>query len=286
VRQVLQLALDGLAFGGLVFLLAAGLSVIFGLMDVLNLAHGSFYMLGAYAGVSVLQATGSFWLALLIAPLCLAVIGALMETVLFRRVYGQGHLSQVLLTFGFTLIFVDLVRWGYGPETRSIATPSALGGVTSFLGVRYPLYRLFVIGVAAALAVAMIVFWRRSRVGAILRAAVVDRQMVGMLGIDVNRVFTLTFSAGAALAGFAGVIAGPYLSVYPGMDDVVLVLALVVVVIGGLGSIEGAVVGAVILGMANSFGTFYLQQFAVSLVFAVMAVILLVRPTGLFGIGR
>jgi branched-subunit amino acid ABC-type transport system permease component len=286
VRQVLQLALDGLAFGGLVFLLAAGLSVIFGLMDVLNLAHGSFYMLGAYAGVSVLQATGSFWLALLIAPLCLAAIGALMETVLFRRVYGQGHLSQVLLTFGFTLIFVDLVRWGYGPETRSIPAPSALGGVTSFLGVRYPLYRLFVIGVAAALAVAMIVFWRRSRVGAILRAAVVDRQMVGMLGIDVNRVFTLTFSAGAALAGFAGVIAGPYLSVYPGMDDVVLVLALVVVVIGGLGSIEGAVVGAVILGMANSFGTFYLQQFAVSLVFAVMAVILLVRPTGLFGIGR
>jgi branched-subunit amino acid ABC-type transport system permease component len=286
VRQVLQLALDGLAFGGLVFLLAAGLSVIFGLMDVLNLAHGSFYMLGAYAGVSVLQATGSFWLALLIAPLCLAVIGALMETVLFRRVYGQGHLSQVLLTFGFTLIFVDLVRWGYGPETRSIPAPSALGGVASFLGVRYPLYRLFVIGVAAALAVAMIVFWRRSRVGAILRAAVVDRQMVGMLGIDVNRVFTLTFSAGAALAGFAGVIAGPYLSVYPGMDDVVLVLALVVVVIGGLGSIEGAVVGAVILGMANSFGTFYLQQFAVSLVFAVMAVILLVRPTGLFGIGR
>jgi branched-subunit amino acid ABC-type transport system permease component len=274
VRQVLQLALDGLAFGGLVFLLAAGLSVIFGLMDVLNLAHGSFYMLGAYAGVSVLQATGSFWLALLIAPICLAVIGALMETVLFRRVYGQGHLSQVLLTFGFTLIFVDLVRWGYGPETRSIAAPSALGGVTSFLGVRYPLYRLFVIGVAAALAVTMIVFWRRSRVGAILRAAVVDRQMVGLLGIDVNRVFTLTF------------IAGPYLSVYPGMDDVVLVLALVVVVIGGLGSIEGAVVGAVILGMANSFGTFYLQQFAVSLVFAVMAVILLVRPTGLFGIGR
>jgi branched-subunit amino acid ABC-type transport system permease component len=260
--------------------------VIFGLMDVLNLAHGSFYMLGAYAGVSVLQATGSFWLALLIAPICLAVIGALMETVLFRRVYGQGHLSQVLLTFGFTLIFVDLVRWGYGPETRSIAAPSALGGVTSFLGVRYPLYRLFVIGVAAALAVTMIVFWRRSRVGAILRAAVVDRQMVGLLGIDVNRVFTLTFSAGAALAGFAGVIAGPYLSVYPGMDDVVLVLALVVVVIGGLGSIEGAVVGAVILGMANSFGTFYLQQFAVSLVFAVMAVILLVRPTGLFGIGR
>jgi branched-chain amino acid transport system permease protein len=260
--------------------------VIFGLMDVLNLAHGSFYMLGAFLGLSVIRATGNFWLALLVAPVGLAVVGGLMELTLFRRTYRAGHLSQVLLTFGCALIFVDLVRWYYGSTIQSIPPPAILAGAVSFAGIHYPSYRFVTILLAAVLAAGMIFGWRRLRVGAVLRAAVTDAQMVELLGINVSRVFTLTFAGGAALAGFAGVVAGPYLSVFPGMDDSVLILALVVVVLGGLGSIEGAAVGALALGMANSFGTYYLQDFAVAIVFAVMAGVLLVRPRGLFGVAR
>jgi len=264
--------------------LAAGLSVIFGLMDVLNLAHGSFYMLGAYLGLSVLILTGNFWLALLIAPLGLAVLGAAMEVIFFRRLYQRGHLAQVLLTFGFTLVFVDLVKWRYGPTTRSIPPPPGLAGPVQVLGTTFPSYRLFVIGVAGFVAVGLLLAWRKLKVGAILRAGVSDKEMVGLLGIDLRRTFTLTFAFGAALAGLSGVIAGPFLSIYPGMDENVLILALVVVVLGGLGSIEGAIVGALIIGLANSFGAFYLQQFAIAIVFAVMALVLILRPSGLFGL--
>ncbi len=264
--------------------MAAGLSIIFGLMDVLNLAHGSFYMLGAYLGLSVLLATGNFWLALLIAPLGLAVLGAAMEVIFFRRLYRRGHLMQVLLTFGFTLVFVDLVKWRYGPTTRSIAPPHALAGPVQILGISFPSYRLFVIGVATLVAAILVVAWRRLKLGAILRAGVTDKEMVGLLGIDLRRTFTLTFAFGAALAGLSGVVAGPFLSVYPGMDDSVLILALVVVIIGGLGSVEGAVVGALLIGLANTFGTFYFQQFAIAIVFAVMAAVLVLRPSGLFGV--
>lgn len=278
-----ELTLNGLAFGGLVFLLAAGLSVIFGLMDVLNLAHGSFYMLGAYVGLTLLRATGSFWLALLLAPLALATIGALVEVLLFRPLYGRGHLSQVLLTFGLTLVFVDLVRWRFGPQTQHFPTPTGLTGAIQVLGVPFPTYRLFVIGVAALLGVALVLGWRKLHLGAVLRAGVADREMVGLLGIDLQRAFTLTFAFGAALAGLAGVIAGPYLATYPGMDENVLILALVVVVIGGLGSVEGALLGALVIGLANTFGAFLRQDLAVALVFGVMAAVLLLRPRGLFG---
>lgn len=253
-------------------------------MDVLNLAHGSFYMLGAYLGFSVLLATGNFWLALLIAPLALALLGAAMEMIFFRRLYRKGHLMQVLLTFGFSLVFVDLVKWRYGPTYQSIAPPRALSGPVHILGTTFPAYRLFVIVVATVLAALLFFGWRTLKVGAILRAGVSDKEMVGLLGIDLYRTFTLTFAFGAALAGLSGVIAGPFLTIYPGMDENVLILALVVVVLGGLGSIDGAIVGAVIIGLANSFGAFYLQQFAIAIVFAVMALVLIVRPSGLFGL--
>ena len=283
ISVILALSLNSLAFAGLIFLLAAGLSVIFGLMDVLNLAHGSFYMLGAYSGLLVVRATGSFWLALLLAPLALFVLGALLEVVFFRRLYRRGHLIQVLLTFGFTLVFVDLVRWRFGPQTPHCPTPAGLEGAISVLGVAFPTYRIFVIVVAAVVATGLLWAWRRLRVGAVLRAGVADKEMAGLLGIDLARIFTLTFAAGAALAGLAGVVAGPYLATYPGMDENVLILALVVVVIGGLGSVEGAVVGALLIGFANSFGAFYRQDLAVVLVFGVMALVLVVRPRGLFG---
>lgn len=280
----LQLTLNGLAFAGLIFLLAAGLSVIFGLMDVLNLAHGSFYMLGAYTGVVVLRTVGSFWLALVVAPLLLAVIGGVMEVVFFRRLYRRGHLMQVLLTFGFSLVFVDLVRWRFGPQNQPFPVPAELRGAVQILDFEFPIYRVFVIAVAVLVAALLLVGWRRLKVGAILRAGVADTEMVGLLGIDLARVFTLTFAFGAGLAGLAGVIAGPYLATYPGMDENVLILALVVVVVGGLGSIEGAIVGALLIGLANSYGAYFRPDVSVALVFAVMALVLLVRPRGLLGL--
>jgi len=264
--------------------MAAGLSVIFGVMDVLNLAHGSFYMLGAYTALTVLRATGSFWLSLVLAPLVLAVIGAGLEVVFFRRLYSRGHLVQVLLTFGFTLVFVDLVRWRFGPTAQSIAPPPGLTGAVTVAGVPFSAYRFFVLAVAAVLALALVLAWRRLRVGAVLRAGVADKPMVGLLGIDLPLVFTLTFAFGAALAGLAGVLAGPFLSVYPGMDENILILALVVVVIGGLGSIEGAAVASLLVGLTNSYGSYYTPGFAVMAVFGIMALVLLVRPRGLFGL--
>ena len=279
----IQLLLNGLAFAGLIFLLAAGLSVVFGLMDVLNLAHGSFYMLGAYAGLTVLELTRSFWWALVLVPLTLAVIGVAVELTFFRRLYRRGHLPQVLLTFGLALVFVDLVRLRYGPANQPFPTPAELAFSINVLGVDFSAYRAFVILVAGILAGLLLLGWRRLKIGALLRAGVADREMVGLLGININTIFTLTFGCGAALAGLAGVIAGPYLSVYPGMDENVLILALVVVVIGGLGSIEGAILGSLVMGLASSFGTFFVHQLAVAIVFAVMAVVLLARPRGLIG---
>jgi branched-subunit amino acid ABC-type transport system permease component len=276
--------LNGLAFGGLIFLLAAGLSVIFGLMDVLNLAHGSFYMLGAYVGLTVLGLTNNFWLAMIAAPIALAIVGGAIEVVFFRRIYQRGHLMQVLLTFGLTLVFVDLIRWRFGPQTHSLPVPRGLEGAVHVLGVPFATYKLFVILFAALVAAGLVIAWRKSRVGAILRAGVADREMLGLLGIDLRRVFTGTFAFGAALAGLAGVVVGPYLSVYPGMDESILVLVLVVVVVGGLGSIEGAIVGSLLVGLANAIGPLVLGGFEAASIFAVMAVVLLVRPRGLLGL--
>jgi len=255
-----------------------------GVLGVLNFAHGSFYMLGAYAGVVMLQLTGSFWLALVIAPLLLAVLGGAIEVVFFRRLYSRGHLLQVLLTFGLALVLVDLVRWRFGPQNQAFPVPALLSGAIPLPGFTFPVYRLFVIVVAALVAGGLLLAWRRLKVGAILRAGVADTEMVGFLGIDLARVFTLTFAFGAALAGLAGVMAGPYLATYPGMDENVLILTLAVVVVGGLGSVEGAILGALLIGLASSFGAFFRQDLALVLVFAVMAVVLVLRPRGLLGL--
>ena len=252
-------------------------------MDVLNLAHGSFYMVGAYITYSVVSVTHNFWLAFLIAPLALALIGIALEVVLFRRLYRHGHLAQVLLTFGFTLVFVDLIRAQYGPTTRSIPPPPGLGGAVHVLGATFSAYGLFVLAVALAVGAVLLVGWRVLRVGAMLRAGVADKEMAGLLGINLPRLFTLTFGFGAGLAGLAGVVAAPEFAIYPGMDANVLILALVVVVIGGLGSIEGALLGAMVLGLGYVIGTALVPQFAIALIFALMAVVLIVRPAGLFG---
>jgi branched-subunit amino acid ABC-type transport system permease component len=288
----LQQALNGISFGALLFILAAGLSLIFGMMDVVNLAHGAFYMLGAYVALSVVRITGSFWLALVVVPLVLGLIGLVIEPLLLRRLRGR-HLDQVLITIGVGLVVTDFIRlrddWGWGGEVRSLAAPAGLDRSISILGNDYPLYRLFVIAFGIALALMLSLIYRRTRLGALIRAGVGDAQMLAALGVDIDRVFALTFASGAALAGLAGVIAAPVLGLQPGMDVDALIYSLIVVVVGGLGTLGGAVAGSAVVGPADTFGKVLVPQFALALIFAIMALVLLFRPTGLLGrirIGR
>ena len=280
---VFQQALNGLSFGALLFILASGLSLVFGMMDVVNLAHGAFYMLGAYVALSVVQFTGSFWLALLVAPGALALLGLVLEPLLLRRLRGR-HLDQVLLTIGVSLVIVDVIGQVWGREVRSLSAPAGLDGSVAVVGGVYPVYRLFVIGFGAALAAAMAVVYRRTKIGMLIRAGVEDAQMLGALGVDTNRLFAATFATGAALAGLAGVIAAPVFGVQPGMDtDPGLLYSLVVVVVGGLGTLSGAVAGSVLVGPADTFGKVLFQDVALAVIFAIVALVLLLKPTGLLG---
>ena len=289
---VLQQALNGISFGALLFVLAAGLSLIFGMMDVVNLAHGAFYMLGAYLALSIVRLTGSFWVALIVVPLLLAALGLVVEPLLLRRLRGR-HLDQVLVTIGLSLVIVDFIRlrddWGWGGEVRSLAVPAGLDHSIAIAGSDYPLYRLFVIGFGIALALVLTAIHRRTRLGALIRAGVDDAPMLSALGVDTDRLFARTFAAGAALAGTAGVIAAPVFGLQPGMDVDALIFSLIVVVVGGLGSLGGAVAGSAVVGPADTFGTVLVPQFALALIFAIMSLVLLFRPTGLLGrvrIGR
>jgi branched-subunit amino acid ABC-type transport system permease component len=280
---VFQQALNGLSFGALLFILASGLSLVFGMMDVVNLAHGAFYMLGAYVALSVVQLTGSFWLALLVAPGVLALLGLALEPLLLRRLRGR-HLDQVLLTIGVSLVIVDVIGQVWGREVRSLSAPAGLDGSVPLIGGVYPVYRLFVIGFGVALAAAMAVVYRRTKIGMLIRAGVEDAQMLGALGVDTNRLFAATFATGAALAGLAGVIAAPVFGVQPGMDtDPGLLYSLVVVVVGGLGTLSGAVAGSLLVGPADTFGKVLFQDVALAVIFAIVALVLLLKPTGLLG---
>jgi branched-subunit amino acid ABC-type transport system permease component len=291
-EDALQQALNGLSFGALLFILAAGLSLIFGMMDVVNLAHGAFYMLGAYVALSVTRVTGSFWVALIVAPLALAILGLVVEPLLLRRLRGR-HLDQVLITIGLSLVIADFIRlrddWGWGATVRALPFPPGLDGSIGVAGSAYPTYRLFVIAFGAALALLLYVLHRRTPIGALVRAGVDDAEMLSALGVDTDRLFTLTFGVGAGLAGLAGVVAAPVFGLQPGMDVDALIYSLIVVVVGGLGSLSGAVAGSAVVGPADTFGKVLFPQFALALIFAIMALVLLFRPTGLLGrvrIGR
>ncbi|MCI0548040.1 MAG: branched-chain amino acid ABC transporter permease [Candidatus Rokubacteria bacterium] len=276
-------ALNGLAYGVLLFLLSVGLTLIFGMLDVVNLAHGSYYMLGAYAGLSLVAATGSFWLALVAAPLVVAAIGALVERTCLRPLYGRGPLDQVLLTFGLIYLFEDLVKWIWGGRIRSIPTPDLFSESVTVLGTTVPSYRLFVIVFGLTMAVALWLLIERTRLGAVIRAGVFDAEMAAGLGINTDRVFTGVFAFGAGLAGLSGVIAGPIQSAYPPMGAAILVPALIVVVVGGLGSLKGSLAGSLVIGQAETFGKVWLPGASMLMIYAVMALILLFRPQGLFG---
>jgi branched-chain amino acid transport system permease protein len=227
--------------------------------------------------------TGSFWVAMLAAPLALALLGLLLEPLLLRRLRGR-HLDQVLLTIGVSLVIVDLIGLAWGREVRSLSAPPGLDGSVTLIGGVYPVYRLFVMAFGAALAIAMAVIYRRTKIGMLIRAGVEDAEMLGALGVNTNRLFASTFATGAALAGLAGVIAAPVFGVQPGMDtDPGLLYSLVVVVVGGLGTLSGAVVGSVLVGPADTFGKVLFQDVALAVIFAIVALVLLLKPTGLLG---
>jgi len=276
-------ALNGLSYGVLLFLLSVGLTLIFGMLDVVNLAHGSFYMLGAYAGLATIAALGNFWIALVVAPLVVGAIGAVMERLALRPLYRRSPLDQVLLTFGFIYLFEDLVKWIWGGRIRSIPPPDLFSGSVTILGATIPSYRLFVIVFGFAMAVALWLLIERTRLGSIIRAGVFDAEMTAGMGINMPVVFTAVFAFGAALGGLSGVIAGPIQSASPPMGAGILVPALIVVVVGGLGSLKGSLAGSLIIGQAETFGKVWLPGASMMMIYLVMAAIVLLRPQGLFG---
>jgi branched-chain amino acid transport system permease protein len=278
---VLQ-ALNGISFGALLFILAAGLSLVFGMMDVLNLAHGAFYMLGAYLGLLVVRETGNFWLALLVVPLAVGLLGLVLEPLLLRRLRGR-HLDQALLTIGVALVITDLIRIVFGGEIRGLPAPAGLDGSVDVLGNPYPAYRVFVIVFGVALAALLWLVHRRTTAGALIRAGVNDAEMLSALGVDIDRVFAVTFAIASGLAALAGVVASPILSIQLGMDVDALIFSLIVVVVGGLGTLSGAAAGAALVGPADSFGKVFFEQFSLAFIFAIMALVLLLKPTGLLG---
>jgi len=281
--DLLAQALNGLAYGVLLFLLSVGLTLIFGMLDVVNLAHGSFYLLGAYTGLTLIAATGNFWLALVVAPLVVGTVGALIERGLLRPLYRRPTLDQVLLTFGLIYFFEDVVKWIWGGKIRSIPAPALFSGSVNLGPLTIPSYRLFVIAFGLIMAVALWLLIEKTRLGSIIRAGVFDAEMTAGLGINISRVFTGVFAFGAALGGVSGVIAGPIQSAYPSMGVSILIPALIVVVVGGLGSLKGSLVGSLIIGQAETFGKAWLPGVSMLMIYLVMAAIVLLRPQGLFG---
>ena len=276
-------ALNGLSYGVLLFLLSVGLTLIFGMLDIVNLAHGSFYMLGAYAGLTMIALTGNFWLALVVAPFVVGAIGAVMERSVLRPLYRRPPLDQVLLTFGFIYLFEDLVKWIWGGRIRSIPPPELFSGSVNIGGATVPSYRLFVIVFGLVMAVLLWLLIEKTRLGAIIRAGVFDAEMTAGMGINTGVLFTGVFALGAALGGLSGVIAGPIQSAQPPMGAGILVPALIVVVVGGLGSLKGSLVGSLIIGQAETFGKVWLPGASMMMIYAVMALVVLLRPQGLFG---
>ena len=276
-------ALHGLVYGMLLFLVASGLTLIFGMMGVLNFAHGAIYMLGAYFSFSILQWTGQFWLSLVFAPFMVAGIGIVIERFLLRKVHAFGHAHELLLTFGVAYIIEELVKIIWGNEPLLVKLPPILDGSVAFLGIEYPVYRLFILVISFLVFALMFTILFKTRAGIIVRPAVSNKNMVDALGFNVPMIFLLLFGMGAWLAGLAGVIGGPYLITNPGMAATIIIDLFVVVVVGGLGSIEGALIASLIIGQLQSIGILFLPQFAIVFEFLLMALVLIFRPHGLMG---
>ncbi|MEX0842239.1 MAG: branched-chain amino acid ABC transporter permease [Xanthobacteraceae bacterium] len=296
----IEQCLNGLQFGLLLFLLAAGLTLVFGIMDLVNLAHGSLYMLGAYFAATFAALTDSFLLGVLLGLLATLVVGMALEVVALRRLYGREHLDHVLGTFGLILFFNELVRLIWGPGGMNLALPSWLNRSIEILpGVPYSAYRFSIIVVALAIAALLYVVVMRTRLGMLIRAGASNREMVSGLGVNINLLFTLVFGLGAALAGLAGIMQAPILTAHIGMGENILILAFVVIIIGGIGSIRGALIASVFVGLADTVGRAFLPDLlklilspaaastagpALSsmLIYLLMAIVLVLRPEGLF----
>jgi branched-chain amino acid transport system permease protein len=282
MSQFLTLAVNSISYGGLLFLLSAGFSLIFGLMRIPNLMHGSFFMLGAYFGVTFLARGLNFWVAALLSAVAMAAIGALIERFLLRRLAGQ-ELAQVLLTLGLSFVVADLCLMIWTGDPWQPATPRGLVGAVQVSGLFFPIFRLVVVLVAVAIAVALWLLVDWTRLGAMIRAGVDDAPIARVVGIKVSQLFTLIFALGAGLAAFGGVIGSPILSVYPGLDGEMLPVALIVVILGGTGSLLGALVGSFVIGFLYNFGQAWFPDLAYVILFLPMVIVLAVRPQGLFG---
>jgi branched-chain amino acid transport system permease protein len=298
---LVEQVLNGLQFGVMLFLMAAGLTLVFGVMGLINLAHGSLYMTGAFACAAVAGATGSFLLGLAAALAAAAAAGALVEVAILRRLYARDHLDQVLATFALILVFSEGTRWLFGSFPLYLDVPPWLAGTVHLpLGITYPAYRLAIIAVGLLVAAGLFLLINRTRLGTRIRAGEADREMIAALGIDIARLYTVVFALGAALAGLAGALIGPIQSVQVGMGEPVLIMAFVVVVIGGIGSIRGALIGAILVGVTDTLGRILLpivlagvmepsaanavgSALASMLIYILMAVILVWKPTGLMG---
>ncbi|WP_425057111.1 branched-chain amino acid ABC transporter permease [Rhodovulum bhavnagarense] len=298
---LIEQALNGLQYGVMLFLMAAGLTLVFGVMGLINLAHGSLYMVGAFACAGVAAATGSFWLGLAASLAAAAAAGAIVELTVIRRLYARDHLDQVLATFALILVFSEGTRWLFGSFPLYLDIPAALAGpITLPGGIEYPLYRLVLIGIGLAVAAGLFWLIGATRLGVRIRAGEADREMIAALGVDISRLYTIVFALGAALAGLAGALVGALQSVQVGMGEPVLILAFVVIVIGGIGSIKGALVGAILVGLTDTLGRFLLPAafgtflppseatsigaaLASMLIYILMAAILVIRPGGLYG---
>ncbi|HHP7234969.1 MAG TPA: branched-chain amino acid ABC transporter permease [Desulfobacterales bacterium] len=279
--------LNAIQLGVMLFLMSAGLTLVFGIMNLINLAHGSLYMLGAYLAATFQRFSGSFLLGIALAIPVVMAIGVLMELIVLRRLYDRDHLDQVLATFALILFFNELVRMVWGPQAYFMSPPPALSGSVSILpGVPYPAYRLFIVAIGLLIALGLYLLIHRTRLGMLIRAGASNREMVGALGVNVSLLFTLVFGLGAVLAGFAGMMAGPILSVEIGMGESILILTFVVIVIGGIGSVRGAFVAAMLIGFADTFGRVLLPPALASMViYILMAAVLFKRPQGLFPAG-
>jgi branched-chain amino acid transport system permease protein len=282
VEFLLVQTLNGFSFGALLFLLASGLSLIYGVMKIVNIAHGSYYMLGAYVGLSVILRTHSFVLGALAGGLVIGVIGLLMERIFLKK-FSLQALPQMMITLGFALVFLDLALLIWGGDPFTLPCPEILRGSTRIYGVVFPIYRLFVIAVAAAVAVSLWIFNDKTLVGAKLRAAVDDYEMAGGVGLSVPLISGCMFGLGAGLAAFGGVMGGPIFGVYPGLDFELLSLAFVVVIVGGRGSLKGSAVGSILVGLVDNFGKALVPELSYFTLFAPMAIVVAIKPTGLFG---
>ncbi|MEP5762160.1 MAG: branched-chain amino acid ABC transporter permease [Litoreibacter sp.] len=298
---IIEQILNGLQFGVMLFLMAAGLTLIFGVMGLINLAHGSLYMVGAFAAAAVAGLTGSFLLGLIAALVAAACAGAIVEMVVIRRLYKAAHLDQVLATFALILIFSEGTRWVFGSFPLFLDIPEALSGpVTLPGGIQYPLYRLTLIAIGVTVAIGLWALIERTRIGVQIRAGANDREMIAALGVEISKLYTIIFALGAALAGLAGALVGAIQSVQVGMGEPVLILAFVVIVIGGIGSIRGAFIGALLVGLTDTLGGVFLPELfklfmesgaaqksgsaiASMGIYILMGLVLVWRPTGLFG---